>query len=203
MAQEIEGITVKFGADTVEFDKSVNGINKALKLVKNDFKAINNDLKFDSKNPELYKKKLENLEQQLKLVKERNSQFSASLQELGKRTDSNADLFDKLTRKIQDGNVEASKLERSIASLNSRMEQLPYARFEAMGKSLQKVGTNLQTVGKALAPLSLLGGGILAKASQEAIQFEDAFAGVAKTVDATDEQLEKISEGRIRRTVGY
>lgn len=195
MAQEIEGITVKFGADTVEFDKSVNGINKALKLVKNDFKAINNDLKFDSKNPELYKKKLENLEQQLKLVKERNSQFSASLQELGKRTDSNADLFDKLTRKIQDGNLEASKLERSIASLNSRMEQLPYARFEAMGKSLQKVGTNLQTVGKALAPLSLLGGGILAKASQEAIQFEDAFAGVAKTVDATDEQLEKISEG--------
>jgi len=43
-------------------------------------------------------------------------------------------------------------------------------------------------------PLSLASGGILVGVTKSAINFQDAFAGVAKTVDATDEELEQIKQ---------
>ena len=40
MAETFEGLYVKFGANTVEFDRSVKGINNALSSLKKDFNKI-------------------------------------------------------------------------------------------------------------------------------------------------------------------
>ena len=62
-------------------------------------------------------------------------------------------------------------------------------RFTNLGNSLKTVGSNLTKY--VTVPLT----GIGAIATKSAVEFESAFAGVKKTVDATDEELAKLEEG--------
>jgi len=67
--------------------------------------------------------------------------------------------------------------------------------FKELGKSLKKVGKQMRDVGKSMAlkltlPLTLLGG----LAARSAIQFESAFTGVRKTVEATEPQFQKLKK---------
>lgn len=195
MAKEIEGITIKFGANTAEYDSSIHGINQGLKTLKSEFKALNKDLKINPKNLDSLKEKLSNLEQQLTLVKKRNEQYAESLKELGTRTDANAKQFDDLTRKLIDGESSVRAITHQIERLKGTIDSLNVSKLEMLQMSLKKTGDNLQQMGKLLAPLSMLGGGLIGKATKDAINFETAFAGVAKTVDATEPQLEKLKEG--------
>lgn len=68
--------------------------------------------------------------------------------------------------------------------------------FKQVSKSLKTIGKTATKVGKSLslkltAPLLLLGG-VMAKA---AIEFETAFTGVRKTVDATEKQFAALEKG--------
>jgi len=67
--------------------------------------------------------------------------------------------------------------------------------FKALGKSLKKVGKQMKDIGKSMSmkltlPLTLLGG----LAARSAIQFESAFTGVRKTVEATEPQFRKLKK---------
>ena len=62
-------------------------------------------------------------------------------------------------------------------------------RFTNLGNSLKTVGSNLSKY--VTVPLTGMG----AIATKSAVEFESAFAGVKKTVDATDEELAKLEEG--------
>ena len=67
MAETFEGLYVKFGANTVEFDRSVKGINNALSSLKKDFNNINRELKMDPDNVDLLNRKLLNLQEQARV----------------------------------------------------------------------------------------------------------------------------------------
>lgn len=69
-------------------------------------------------------------------------------------------------------------------------------RVQTMSAKLNAVGTGLTTVGKGLtlgvtAPIAALG----ALSVKAASDFESSFAGIRKTVDATEEQFAALSEG--------
>lgn len=70
--------------------------------------------------------------------------------------------------------------------------------LQGISRSMTRLGDNMQRIGAqltlTLAPFSIFS----AQAIGTAIDFESAFAGVAKTVDATDEQLAAL-EDTIRR----
>lgn len=88
MAETYEGLYVKFGADTVEFDNSIKGMNKALAGLKKDISSLNKQLKFDPDNVDLLTKKLENFEEQarvgaLKIKELRNEQTALGKEKIG------------------------------------------------------------------------------------------------------------------------
>ena len=62
-------------------------------------------------------------------------------------------------------------------------------RLKELGEGFSKLGDDLTK--KLTKPIVTLGTGMIAAA----VSFEDAFAGVQKTVDGTEEQLEKIRQG--------
>ena len=69
-------------------------------------------------------------------------------------------------------------------------------RTQALGRSLQKIGKSMGQVGRNMSlkltlPLTLMAG-IATKAS---IDFESAFTGVRKTVEATEPQFEALKKG--------
>ncbi|WP_329382714.1 hypothetical protein [Anaerofustis butyriciformans] len=88
MAETYEGLYVKFGADTVEFDNSIKGMNKALAGLKKDISTLNKQLKFDPDNVDLLTKKLENFEEQarvgaLKIEELRKQQAALGSEKIG------------------------------------------------------------------------------------------------------------------------
>ena len=114
---------------------------------------------------------------------------------------------------------DASDLEATISSVESELSKLEQtqsntkgvkgvrestsayqglaSQIEDTGKGIKEVGESIDTITKPIqyASTALAAGGVAS--AKFAIDFEDSFAGVKKTVDATPEQLAKIKQGII------
>ena len=114
---------------------------------------------------------------------------------------------------------DASDLEATISGVSQQLEELERtqsntngvkgvrestsayqgltSQLEDTGKGIKEVGENIDTITKPIqyASTALAAGGVAS--AKFAIDFEDSFAGVKKTVDATPEQLAKIKQGII------
>ena len=91
--------------------------------------------------------------------------------------------------------LDTSKFQSGLKTAQSQFKgfldntQTASDRFSNLGNSLKTVGSSLTK--SITVPLA----GIGAIATKSAVDFESAFAGVKKTVDATDEELAKLEEG--------
>lgn len=114
---------------------------------------------------------------------------------------------------------DASDLEATISGVSQQLEELERtqsntngvkgvrestsayqglaSQLKDAGKGIKEVGESIDTITKPIqyASTALAAGGVAS--AKFAIDFEDSFAGVKKTVDATPEQLAKIKQGII------
>ena len=94
---------------------------------------------------------------------------------------------------------DASDLEATISGVRESTSayQGLASQLKDTGKGIKEVGENIDTITKPIqyASTALAAGGVAS--AKFAIDFEDSFAGVKKTVDATPEQLAKIKQGII------
>lgn len=124
MAETYEGLTVKFGADTVEFDNSIKGMNNALAGLKKDISTLNKQLKFDPDNVDLLNQKLENFEEQARVGALKIKELRKQQEALGKE-------------KI--GTAEWNKLELEIGKVESQMM--------SVDRAAQKTKKHIKDVG--------------------------------------------------------
>ena len=124
MAETFEGLYVKFGANTVEFEKSVKGINSALASLKKDFTNINKELKMDPDNVELLTRKLTNLQEQARVG-------ALKILELKKQQ--------KALGESEVGSAQWNKLQIEIAKVESQMKVVDRA-MESTKKRIEDVG---------------------------------------------------------------
>lgn len=124
MSETYEGLYVKFGADTVEFDNSVKGMNKALAGLKKDISTLNKQLKFDPDNVDLLNQKLANFEEQARVGALKIKELRKQQEALGK---------DKV------GTAEWNKLELEINKIEAQMVSVNNAASKTK-KRIQNVG---------------------------------------------------------------
>lgn len=124
MVETFEGLYVKFGANTVEFEKSVKGINSALASLKKDFTNINKQLKMDPDNVELLTRKLTNLQEQARVG-------ALKILELKKQQ--------KALGESEVGSAQWNKLQIEIAKVESQMKVVDRA-MESTKKRIEDVG---------------------------------------------------------------
>lgn len=150
MAKEFKGLTVSFGANTTEFDKSLKGVNKALNLLKKDFQNINKELRLDPDNVELMERKLKNLEQQSTAAKEKIKLLKEQQEKLGKDKIGSAEW-----QKLQ---IEIEKTEHNLAFVDKRTQQVSSHMKEVadpksvynLNKALSDTSDELEIVNKKL-----------------------------------------------------
>lgn len=195
MAEQIKGISIVFEGDTVSIDKSITALNGSFKALKQEFKNLNKELKLDPKNVEQLNKVVTNLSSQQKVVNERLAIYREELKKLQDSGDIGSKEWTKLYEEIQ-------KNENLLKGIEDRLDYLKNynlnrlnEQFEEFGKNLENAGAKVESVGKALVPVSATATAALSGATYAAIEFESAFAGVEKTVDATSEQLTELSSG--------
>lgn len=80
MAKELtKGITITFRGDSVEFDNTVDSMNRAMRLLQNETAKLNRELKLDPTNVDLLNQKLDLLKQRETLIVEEMRRYEASL----------------------------------------------------------------------------------------------------------------------------
>lgn len=143
MAETFEGLYVKFGANTVEFEKSVKGINSALASLKKDFTNINKQLKMDPDNVELLTRKLTNLQEQARLGALKILELKKQQKALGESEVGSAQW-----NKLQ---IEISKVESQMKVVDRAMESTK-KRIEDVGnpKSILNLNKEINNVAKEL-----------------------------------------------------
>ena len=97
-------------------------------------------------------------------------------------------VVDKATKPIR-------KIGNSLKKLTGPIKKATRS-FKELGKTLKKVGKRMTSIGKSMAlkltlPLTLIAG----LATRSAIQFESAFTGVRKTVEATEKEFAALKKG--------
>lgn len=162
---ETKGITIDFYGNTVEFDKSLDGINKALKMTKNELSTLNKELKLDPSNVDKITEKFNKLKQQQSLLAEQVDMYKKKLAELGNYNDLTKEQqkeFEAISKALGNAEVELAKLNKQLASMPTANLQQLSKQFDEIGNKLNNVGQKLEGVGKALMPLSVATTGLIA-----------------------------------------
>lgn len=189
MAKTIRGLSIEISGNTTKLQDALKKVNETTRGLNKELGSINNALKFDPKNTELLAQKqsalsesIENTSEKLKILKKAQEEASKSFV--------NGEMTSEEFRKI---NREVEVTERQLKSLNKELDNVNKIDFKQLGEKFKDVGEKIKNVGGTLTkfvtvPLV----GAFGLATKSAIDFESAFTGVAKTVDATDEELNQL-----------
>lgn len=190
MAGGIKGITVKIGGDTTELGRALSNATKQSNALQSELKGVNTLLKFDPKNVTLLAQKSDLLK---KSIGETETKLK-SLKEVLAKADSGEI---KLTEE------EYRNLQREIASTENKLKGLKENQKEfgsvgaqqiaQVGRELQKVGGQVEEVGKKFSVISGATGAVLGGSIALASNFQDAMAKVSTIADTSSVSLDDLS----------
>lgn len=193
---------IELGLDVSKFNPSLTSAKNAVKYFQNNVKALDSTLKNNGKSTELLKAKYKSLGQAIEAQKKVLDQMKQNFDKL----DPGSAKFDKAAADIERENAKLSAMEGQLYKVEQALKAVGrensfFGKMENFGKNLVKSGDHIQQFGKKVSDF----GGTLTKgvtapllasagfAVKAAVDYESAFAGVRKTVDATEGEYKKMS----------
>lgn len=195
------GIRLKVEGET-EFKKSLGAVTHDLRMSSSELQRLKVAMKDNGRSTELLSKTYTALSKQMTDQATKINLLKARYDEVANAQGDNSQEAQKLSRQIYQAETQYAKLEsqlqavaRELATQQNKVLQLGVS-MQTLGGTLTKTGDKILGVGKALSlGVSLPLAGIGALAIKSAIDFESAFAGVRKTVDATESEFQELSDG--------
>lgn len=194
------GIEIAF--DSSGLKEGITKVNNNLKTLKSELNLSKSSMSNFGNTTESLKTKAENLSQVITNQKAKvellRKQYEASVKAKGE----DATATQKLKVQLNNATATLNTMERELESLNADIKG-HVAEWKALGTTLTNVGGKIKAVGSTISSI----GGTLTRyvttpivalgtySSKAAIDFETAFAGVRKTVDATEEQFAELESG--------
>lgn len=195
MAGSIKGIIVEIGGDTSGLQKALSKVNSATSSLSKELRGINSLLKLDPKNTELVTQKQQVLSETIKDTENKLKLLHSTYDRAVEAEANGSKISEENWRNIQreiittENKLKALKLEASNWTKAGKS-------VEEFGEKITKVSTRVENLGNKLTKVlttSIVTTGVATVKS--AMDFETAFTGVEKTVDATDEQLAELKQG--------
>lgn len=210
MAEEFVGLTVKFGANTVEFDNSVKGMNTALTQLKKELQTINQQLKLDPNNVELLNRKMQNFQQQAevgakKIAELRKEQAALGDEKIG------TEEWQKLENEIQKTEAQMQVVQRAIDSTQSKLNSITPGKIEYVNRQLDemsqkldnaaekvgKVKEGFEKAGNAVAPFSAAAAGGLIAGAKAAGDLQEQVSKTKAVFKDNSDEMDKFAQGAI------
>ena len=191
MAGKIKGIVIEIGGDTQKLNKALEDVNKKTRDVQSELRQVERLLKLDPKNTELLAQKQKLLADAVENSREKLDRLRTAQEQVNeqfRKGEINEEQYRAFQREVVKAEQELKKFEKQLRDTGITAEKV--------GQKLKDAGQKMTDVGKKMttyvtAPLVGLG----TLATKSAIDFESAFAGVRKTVDATEEEFGALEEG--------
>ena len=195
MNSDLKRVGLVFKADgTTDFIKSLQNINGSLKENYSQFKLVQAQWDSSTKTSDKLKNKLDYLNSAYDLQKDKVNLLKSELSELEKAEE-------KDTQAIQKKRNQLIQAETKLASYSNQIKtttlelKTSTSHLVIFGNAFDEASKKIEAANKKIKTFSLVAGGGLVASVKSAIDFESAFAGVSKTVDATDKELEELRQG--------
>ena len=198
MAESIRGINVVIGADTTGLSKALSDVNKKSRDIQSELKQVEKLLKLDPSNTELVAQKQKLLADAIENAREKLDRLRAVQEQVNEqfaRGEISEGQYRAFVRETEKTRQELEKLEQQLRDMEPAVESFG-EKMQKAGDKLKSAGEKMSDAGKKLsigvtAPIVGLG----TVATKAAVDFESAFAGVRKTVDATEEEFAQLEQG--------
>ena len=197
-----KSLNIKLSVDANQFTSSMGKVNANLRLLKSDLAATTGNVALFGNNLDGLKSKSVNLNQQIDQQWKKINLLTEAYQKSAKENGETAEQTQKYERQLNYANAQLSKMQTELADTNTKIREQENSFIQA-GNKLQEFSDKAGNVSKSLekagskltSHITLPIAGVGAGAIKAAIDFEDAFAGVEKTVDGTTEQMAELNTG--------
>lgn len=209
MAEEVGNLAVRLSLDSANFTQSMSSIERNLKALGQEMRMNQNHGKDWGNSITGLTTKQDSLTRMLDAqeikVRRLREQYEQSKAETGENSRATENLAIQLNRATAEYSRTEAELAQVAAALQRQRDELRLAesswtqlgeRMRAVGATMSSVGDKMTAIGKNMsmkvtAPIVAMG----TLATKASIDFESAFAGVKKTVDATDAEFAVLEKG--------
>ncbi len=192
---------IVFETDITGFKSAIKEGEQSVRSLTKELKLNQEQLKGNKNNTDLLQTRIKTLQkqydEQTNVIEESNNAYKKAVELLGE----NSEEARKWKDKIVDAEIKQQQIKNAIDNANEELKKQKDG-WITTGKSMQDAGTKIESLGNKINKvgngLSVISAGIVAIAGaalKASIDYESAFAGVVKTVDGTEEQLNEIKQG--------
>lgn len=185
-------------------DKNVNAlkmqkssIENMISAKKNEINTLENANKIVNKGSTAYmdnQRAIQWTTTELNALENQHKKVSSAIQEQQNNLTNSKKAYEDAQTAVSQATKQYEEYEKGVKAA----EKVANAeRWQQTGKGLKEVGESIDTITKPIQYAATAALGLGAASAVAAVNFEDSFAGVKKTVDATPEQLAKIKQGII------
>lgn len=128
------------------------------------------------------------------LQQEKLMLLKQQLQEMENAEDKNGAAISKKKNEVMKAETELNNYTNKLKIVTNELESVS-AKAINLGNNIEKIGGKIEKAGNKLSAFSAATGVALVTSAKSAIEFEDAFTGVEKTVDGTEEQMAELKQG--------
>ena len=190
--EDLKRVGLVFKEDgSVDFVKSLKMVNATLKENYENFKLTQAQWDKSTTTTQKLKDKLVYLNEAYDIQKDKVATLKIHLAELEEAEDRDELAIQRKKAALTQAETSLQKYKNQISETTNKLKTGSEA-IKEYGDKVEQEGEKIENVGKKLSAFSIATLGALTASAKGAIEFETAFTGVEKTVDATDEQLEEL-----------
>lgn len=208
MSEEIFNLRTKISMDTVDFESGSQAVQREMKKLKSETKLVDADLKLYGRTSEGLGEKLKTLSKlengHVIQIKEARAEY----EKYRKEYELNGNTLDNNSKKMDAAINKETKAKAALASTRAEMGLLNTeilrndSHLVQWGNSLTTSGNKINKFGKSMDGVAntwLRVSGVTLAATAglvtAAVQWESSVASMAKTIDATPEQFDAMTQG--------
>lgn len=187
MADQIKGITVEIGGNTVGLNKALQSTNKEINSTQKELREVEKALKLDPTNTDLLRQKQELLAKSVQETKVKVDALKAAKEkadaDMANGTEVNQEQYRKLQREIAVGEASLKSLETQAAKTNTTLSDVATVS--------NKIADSAGNISKKMAPATLAIAGIGAVAFNAASEAEDAIGATDQIFKSQSETMQR------------
>lgn len=195
MSNELKRVGLIFTQEGgVDFKKTLQEINLEMNKNYNQFKLTQAQWDKSTKSTEKLRAEQEYLKSAYEIQTDKVNTLKMQLSDLENAENKNTTAIKKKRNELTSAEIKLETYNKRIKEIESQLKNTGKA-IEEFGTKIQNNGKKIEEAGKKMSAFSVATGTALITCTKSAIDFEDAFTGVEKTVDGTTEQMEELKQG--------
>lgn len=178
----------------VDFKKTLQEVNLELNKNYNQFKLTQAQWNKSTKSTEKLKAEQEYLKNAYQIQTDKVKTLKMQLSDLENAENKNTTAIKKKRNELTNAEIKLETYNKRLKEIEGQLSNTG-KKVEEFGTKIKNVGNKIENTGKKVTAFSVATGTALLTSAKSAIDFEDAFTGVEKTVDGTEQQMAELQQG--------